>query len=396
MVQYTNMPVAFIALLILSIGIPMLVLPARTWTDINGRTFEGDYIDASEDSVLVERHGDGMRFEISLARLSEADRAFVAGQQVDLPEAETARPSNTFPEGGLQWPDRVRAPDFEVEIIREDNDADVYIYRTDHFEFISDVKLARKVVRDFAEIFEATLAAIQSMPLQWNIRIPEKRFQTELFKSKSDYHEAGGIIGSGGIYMSSRRKIMIPLDALGTKKSSSGVTLDDDDHSTLIHEITHQVQHDWLQRMPIWLVEGMAVYTEAVPYKRGQFRFDRHEVEDFIREQYRYYEEVPVIDVQKLMTITSQGWNENFRLNIMDVSRFYMSAYLLAYYFIHLEGEGEGRAMWDYLRAIQRARTQEDRADANGILLRGRTYEQLYEDMQRAYKREGIDLVNFQ
>jgi len=132
-----------------------------------------------------------------------------------------------------------------------------------------------------------------------------------------------------------------------------------------------------------------------VPYERGQFRFSKQDPEEFVRKQYGFKDKVPMIEIEKLMTITGKEWNDNFRGNAMDVSRFYLSAFLLAYYFIHMDDEGKGRAIWEYLRAIESAKTSNDLEGTNRILLRGRSYEELYKDMQRAFKRENIQLITF-
>ncbi|WOO43562.1 hypothetical protein [Rubellicoccus peritrichatus] len=389
------MPKPLILTLLLFFSALTLVAENRSWTDIEGRVLEAELIEEKGDSIVVRRKADQREFTIPLERLSEADILYLdslsAGISIDDTMAETA-----FPEDGLEWPTKVSAPDdFEVEIIKEDSKDNIYIYRTNNFEFVSDIKLARKVVRDFAEVFETTLAAVQAMPLEWNIEIPEDGFKTRLFKTRDAYIAAGGIEGSGGLYSSRSRQILVPLDSLGTEKSSSGVTLGDGDQATLIHEITHQVQHDWLGKMPTWLIEGMAEYTEAIPYERGQFRFNRQDAEAFVRQDGRYPDKIPLIDLQKLMQITGREWLSNFQTNSYDVGRFYHSAFLLTYYFIHLDGDGDGKRMWNYLRALESAENQDDVIRAEQILLGPRSYHELLADMKKKYRSEGIKLQVF-
>lgn len=368
---------------------------SRVWTSTDGRTLEAELIENKGDSVTIRRATDHQEFTIPLSRLSDEDIAYLDSLSADIMIDESLT-EGVFPEDGLVWPSKVAAPDnFEIEIIREDSKEDIYIYHSNNFEFTSDVKLARKVVKDFAEIFETTLAAVQAMPLQWNIEIPEGGFQTRLFKTRGAYMAAGGIEGSGGLYSSGSKQILIPLDSLGTEKSSSGVTLNDGDHATLIHEITHQVQHDWLPRMPTWLIEGMAEYTEAIPYERGQFRFNRRDAEEFIRQGGRYPDEIPMIDIERMMAISGNEWLSNFQTNAFDVGRFYHSAFLLTYYFIHLDGEGDGKRMWNYLRALENAKTQDDLDRAEQILLGKRSYQELLEEIKRKYRSEGIKLQVF-
>ncbi len=43
-------------------------------------------------------------------------------------------------------------------------------------------------------------------------------------------------------------------------------------NDTITHEITHQMMHDLVPYMPIWLVEGLAEYTSNLPYRSGVFQ----------------------------------------------------------------------------------------------------------------------------
>ena len=54
-------------------------LSARTWTEAaTGRTVEGNYVSADADHVVVKAKG--RTFKIAIARLSDADKAFIREQ----------------------------------------------------------------------------------------------------------------------------------------------------------------------------------------------------------------------------------------------------------------------------------------------------------------------------
>lgn len=55
-----------------------LAIHARTWTAVDGRTIEADFISASPTSVTIVRQPDGHKFTVPLERLCEADRTYVA------------------------------------------------------------------------------------------------------------------------------------------------------------------------------------------------------------------------------------------------------------------------------------------------------------------------------
>jgi len=325
---------------------------------------------------------------IPISRLSDADQAFVR----QLQSAKST--PDAIPFEGLEWPRRVGLPDdYDVTVVREDRDASEYVYRTPNFEFRSNVKLARKVVREFGAIFEATYAAMQAFPLHWKIQPEDERFVTQLFATRDQYYAAGGIINSGGAYSSRSGSILVPLASLGVEKSSSGVTLDDTgEHATLIHEITHQVHHQWLPKLPVWMTEGIAVYMESVPYGREEFRFDPRHSGPFARRWTSNHDEYPMVPIEHLMTKSHADWNDIFSSQPHELSRYYFSAFLLINYFLHFDEEGDGRRIWAYIRAIESGTPE---VEARAHLLDGRSFDELFEDIRRAYDREDLELTPF-
>jgi len=381
----------FVAFLLAAVA---LGAEPRTWTDVDGRTVEAAFVKIDHDHVKIKRTTDGRIFSLPIARLSPADHAFLKEQLVKV---ETAAPVESTKEkkpfDGLDWPRRTDLPDdYEVEVIKEDSATNKYIYRTPHFEFHSDVKLARKVVRNFGKIFEGTFEAMRGFPLDWNPQPGESHFKTRLFESRANFLDAGGLPNSGGVYVPRLREIWVPLESLGVEKSSSGYTLDDsDDHSTLSHEITHQVHHDWLDKLPPWMVEGMAVYMESIPNKDGEFRFDKRELDEFVR--YRSGasgELVRMVNIERLMTLSHAEWNANFHQKPEQLATYYISAFLLLNYYLHFDGEGEGRRIYAYVRAIEAGQPD---AEARLLLLDGRSYAEISEALQRAYDREDIEVL---
>ena len=68
------------------------VLEARTWTSGDGRKLDAEFISATDRYVTVRREADGKRFTMELAKISEADREWVAAKLVELagPEKKPA------------------------------------------------------------------------------------------------------------------------------------------------------------------------------------------------------------------------------------------------------------------------------------------------------------------
>lgn len=369
-----------------------LVGETRRFTDTEGRSIEATLIEADASRVRIQRTSDLRFFEIPLTMLSSTDREYVRlwtekqNRVPSKPQASVAETSQAQPTSPQPFPQKVKADDYEVEVIEEDTRTETFIYRSAHFEFRSNVKLARAVVREFAAIFEDTFAAVEQLPMLLKPGKPKNEYYiTQLYETKEQYYADGGIPGSGGSYFGGEGKIKIPLTSLGVKKSSSSYSIDrsNEDHTTLIHEITHQVMHPWLRPMPVWLTEGFAVYMENIPYDRNVFRFDRFKVDEAVGRSRR------LLDAKTMMTMTSEQWLDALGKGYAASNINYSSAWVYTLYFLHLDGEGNGQRIFDYLRAIE-ARTPHSEAEA--ILLDGRSYSELEEAIERAYKRERVDI----
>ncbi len=359
--------------------------PVRSWTDVEGRTLNAEFLSLDGDVVVIRRHPDQQIFRIPLGRLSQQDRDYAGRASEKKQESSDSAPA--LPDK-LEWPRRVSSDNFDVEIVTEDNSTRTYIYRTPHFEFRSDVKLARQVVRTFSAIFESTFASVQSQPLNWDLRTPETLFVCRLFESRSDYESQGAMPWSGGIYKPSIREIHIPIESLGLKKSSSGYSLDrSGDNSTLVHEITHQVMHDWLGKLPIWVIEGSAVFMESVPYQRGDFRYDRMDARQF--HSSRAGGTFHIRGLENFMNMSGREWNDAITQDNFLSTRYYHTVYLIYYYFAYLDGDPAGIHFYQYLRALESGQSTRE---AQAALLAGRTWEELASDMQRAFQRQRMNI----
>ncbi len=76
----------------------------RTWTANDGRTLEAEFITANERNVTLRRKSDRKRFTLSLDKISESDRKWVAETLEDLDGPGEKEPSGIF-EGRLteEW-----------------------------------------------------------------------------------------------------------------------------------------------------------------------------------------------------------------------------------------------------------------------------------------------------
>jgi hypothetical protein len=198
--------------------------------------------------------------------------------------------------------------------------------------------LARQTLIEAAEGTRALLAAW--MP-EW-----ETRRNIRLFESDAAYLKAGGIEGSGGAHFPQSGDVLLKVEGDGISAPELGI---------LIHEVTHQCLKPMLEDAPPWLVEGVALYVESIPFYDGAFQpewisFRRASVLPS-RAQERF-DTVPLVS---LLRSDRYDWNANFRVDPHGVNRHYQTAYLFTYYLIHFQSTPSADPLGQFLSALDEA-----------------------------------------
>lgn len=380
----------------------------REWTDEEGRQVEAEFAGVDAEQVTL-RLADGREIPFPLERLSPEDREYVearaavsdstapeesnavdSGQAAAAPQEGGRILRGNGPRALAKWPDTVSLDETPgVEVVSEDAETGEFIYRTEHYEFQSDVRLGLAVVRDFGRVFEATYLAKCLMPLRLD-PAPEdpgqERFVAQIFQNRSDYFSAGGPPNSGGVYMPSRKKFMVPAASLGLVDRGRRMTIDysDRDVGTLVHEAVHQVMNQWLRYLPVWYIEATAVYLQFTPYRNGRFDFSNRR--SLLRSIARDQREVTMRSLSELMTMEHRQWSGDMgtprsRLN-------YRSVGLLGFYFNHVDGDGDAAHIIRFLEAIDGGQSWQD-AQAEH-LLRGRSYSEIETEIEESFRRLGV------
>lgn len=305
------------------------------------------------------------------------------------------------------WPRAItldEAP--KVEVLKEDIAAKVFIYRSPHYEFTCDTRLRGDVVQEFGRLFEATYVMNCKLPLDIKPAPEPLRtiFHARLFTKFEDYRRESGMSGSAGVYISSKKTLMVPLRSLGVKMSGSGNTVlleknSDDDNATLIHEITHQMMNQWLGCLRMWHIEGSAEYMEILDYNR----FGRFDLTNMNRQLKGYLQKMNpegggrsfvMIDLEELMNMESERWATALAQSRVVSAANYGSAALLTYYYYHLDGAGDAANMIAFMRGVETANSsEEEEALVKKHLMRNRTYAQFAEDVKTAFRKEGISIT---
>ena len=147
------------------------------------------------------------------------------------------------------------------------------IYRSRHFEFKTPVKLGTTAMQEVCRAFESTHELVSKLP--WGI-VPWPHggayFHAELFKTRADYLATGAPKWSAANYSVNDRIFRIPFEEVGVALRSGNYALGGPiNNDTITHEVTHQMMHEYLRFMPLWLVEGTAEYTAHLPYNSGRY-----------------------------------------------------------------------------------------------------------------------------
>ena len=292
-----------------------------------------------------------------------------------------------------EWPTSVAVDlDFEVTTVKEDAENRVFIYRTPHFEFKSDSQLRENLVRGFSRIFEATYTAIHALPLPFQAPPPEGGFPTELFANEADYFLAGGPAGSAGVFISRGGfgKILIPLENLGVKEVGKGYSFDSKaSNSTLKHELTHQICGAAGFRLPTWCSEGFAEFIAGTKYRNGRYTFTG--IGDDLRENLKrkgvWDSDHTAESVKGVMEISHKDWNAALAAE-GGLNNYATAAMIVAYF--NIWDEGDGIHIRNYLIDLKNG-VEEPIARAEH-LLRGRSYEDLEDEIAKGWRGEGLKL----
>jgi hypothetical protein len=366
----------------------------RIWTDTQQRKVEAS-LEKSDGTSVTLKMRDGREFTVPIASLSGPDQGLIKSAAASGSAASPG--ADQTPTAEADWPRTVVLKSTPVvQTVREDADKKEFVYESEHYQFLCDSMLGANLVREFSRVFEATWLVNCLLPLDFKPS-PEdghQKFQARIFTHASDYHDTGGPQGSSGVYIPQARALMLPLDSLGVKMFGSKVIVDykAEDYATLVHEITHQMMNHWLDRLPVWYIEGSAVYVELAKYENGHFSFLQQDkrLHDYLLRGIGSGK-FQMVPLKKLMNMSGRAWTG--ALLTGDASENYASAVALTYYFYHLDGDGGGTHFKDYIHAVGHLNEgQSDGPLIEQYLLRGRTYEALEKDVEKSLRRIGIPI----
>lgn len=367
----------------------------RVWTAANGQKFQAK-LTGIEGANAVFQLANGQITKVALSLLAPADQSAIRAGAAANPAAPTAPGAATVTRGSAPanpgtatngkpgtpstakprtWPAIIEVPPNSIEITLGEQDAAKrrYVYKSQSFEFVSQDKLAGSVMKEVARTFEATRSLVSALP--WGIEAKPPAdlgfYQAKLFVTREDYFADGGPQNSGGVYFSKDRIFRIPFPSLGLMLQGKTWFKKPDYHGdTLVHEVTHQMMHDFLGFLPKWIIEGTAEYTESLPYNAGRFLAGSHArgLKEYVAKaashrvltsEFRAFGEHIAMKRDNWESLSNQQHSQHL---------LYFQSYVLVYFFCHLDGDGKGTRFMKYLDAIAEARDEWDRFFKNPLV----------------------------
>lgn len=349
---------------------------------------------ADRNAVILKLRN-GREATVPLERLSEEDRRHIATL------AETGRTLRVGP-----MPEETKIdPNLPAE-------GGPKTYTTRHFTFECETEVTKAFISEASRVFEGTLEAVRALPLGIDPKPAEgeTRFRT-LFLERGTFEQefnrnraeesapegtnpgaappvvpppgAGtdNVANVAGVYIPKRKEVLVPYSSLGVSMSGSKVSLRrSSDTSTLIHEVTHQVMHEWLAVTPLWVGEGLAEYLSAVPYQNGRFEFKNAAagLKETLEQDFGIREgnEVLIQRPHEFIDQSNAAWQ--------GFPQEYLSALMLTYYFIHLDQpEKPCAALAGYLALLRQSRAEVE----NHISEHNRAVRE-FEEKRLAYNEE--------
>ncbi len=356
------------AILLALAGTGLLFAEMRTWTILpSGKSIEAEYVDSEEDSVTLLIKGKEKR--IKLDRLSEEDQAYV---QSLAEKAEEYQENKNFSD---RWPTSTLMEDkLRARAVVEDEATGTYIYETAHFRFHSPARLNLATVSEMGRVFEGTYTACRALPLNFPCRRfdsagdadgddngYQEKLEARLFLTRADYaREVGaGFSRSAGVFR--EPEILVPFESLGIIKKGMSYAMESSgklDTDTLIHELTHQMSLlGTTYDVPIWFAEGIAEYMRLATYKRGRFNFKgvHKNIGPYIvggpgTESRQLGRHIIAPPLESMLNVSVR----DFQAARGNETQFnYGFSALLVYYFIHLDGKGDGACLKRWMRHLQ-------------------------------------------
>jgi hypothetical protein len=325
----------------------------RTWSARNGHRFDAELL-AADGLRATLGVGGQPKWVIPLADLVAPDLEVVRAWR------EEGRRQRPLVDARLLAPWPAQAAGGNVEVRATGEDAGRFLFESANFRVSSDVNLPLHVVRDLAEVFEATRNVVITLPIGLHAGGEREKYSVLMTGSPDAYREAGGPPGSGGYFEARTRRMLVLLPNLGIEQKGGKFTLRYANNLFVLkHEVVHQLLARWNGPLPYWLHEGLPEFIASLPYSRGRYTLQNPTagLRDYLLKWRKGPNDrtVRIISPGRLMAMRGADWNGAVAEG--TAYDLYNSAGLLTHYFVQQQS---GAALAGYLEALRRGMEPED------------------------------------
>ncbi len=229
-----------------------------------------------------------------------------------------------------------------------------YVYQSSCFIFSCPLKVDMGAMEAIARLFENTREACTALPLGFSCN--QGRYRVTIYRNREEFVASIGSAYAGvpGVYM--QGCILLPAETLGLEAVEDKLLKapgKQPDTDAIIHELAHQLTlrgNTW--DTPTWLGEGLAEYLRLATDGEGKADMARVQkaIAPYVAEGRRLGREFPCPPLEQFMSLSRAEFNSaRGRAGQFN----YAMATLLTWYFLHLDGEGDGAALSGWMQQLR-------------------------------------------
>ena len=318
----------------------------RLWNTLSDEVIKGAYIGTEDEFAALLRENTSTLTMMPIAWLTPSDQTYLKNHGWPL---SSYSPRNWKQDLAIgSWEKHYR-PSLTLNA-----------YESEHFRVYSEMGLSRKTWEKIFDQLETFYTFMQYSP--WGIAAtPNKdKFHISIAENKASYYQAGGLIGSQGVYLSEHQLVITYAEAM---RINEGITSDNVSINVLSHELTHQLMDDYINLVPPWVAEGIAKYFEMFPITDGSIQasaFDQKAKEyhlNHTKPQYTTSMAHTVTGLKSVFRMDYDKWQRggmtrgDVDLDQDEVRWQYHKAFLLVYYLLESPQAEYGKRLMRYLEA---------------------------------------------
>lgn len=366
---------------------------ARIWTNDRGATVVAVLV-AVRDAEVDLKLQDGRVVAVPRNVFSGEDQAYIlewvksGGTLPDTdagaenPPVQGGSPSRYAPlepNWGIPWPAAAAAPSFLLVKTVQETD-ELSVYETDHFILESPGKLSETERMVLARRFETVLSVLAGVPMNLTVaRRPSRKYLVRVCFQEEDFDRAPGLKNGRLKFSPTSFTVLLLRDSKGKPLKLDAV----DPRFAVTHWVTQSMD------LEHWLVDGFSAYMAFLPMVKeaAVFRKLPARLASMLPRAVRTGKE-PLPALADMLARDSSHSAAGHDGPVKGDTAGYWAGLLWTVYWCHLEGEGKSERLRRYLKAWD----AEDGGKARGILLDGKSPEEVQQEMAAAWKKLGVKL----